>query len=119
MQALSHTKAFWKYFIKFRHENVDDETGIMAVAAVAVVQKTIAALVIMMIVMTLQRGRRTAQQVEATTSPKLHILPLRGSRARSAMSTQIARKTKKGTTVSLCYEIHSLLRVLWSGRWVL
>ena len=56
-QALSHTKLFGNISLNFVMKTLMMKLALLTVAAVAVVQKTRAALVIMMIVMTLQRGR--------------------------------------------------------------
>ena len=94
-QALSHTKAFWKYFIKFRHENVDDETGITDSSSSSSSTENDSSISDNddSNDATARSGR--IQQVEATLAQSCIFYPCAGSRARSAMSTQIARKTKK------------------------
>ena len=117
-QALSHTKAFWKYFIKFRHENVDDETGITDSSSSSSSTENDSSISDNDDSNDATARSGQAQQVEATTSPKLHILPLRRQSSEECYEHANSKENKKkGTTVSLCYEIHSLLRVLWSGRW--
>lgn len=51
-------------------------------------------------------------------SRMMHIPPLQRQSSEELYAHANSKENKKkDTAVSLCYEIHSLLRVLWSGKW--
>ena len=56
--------------------------------------------------------------IKGSSSSNKHIPQLRRQTSEELYEHAKSKENKKkGTAVSLCYEIHSLLRVLWSGKW--
>ena len=117
-QALSNTRAFWKYFIRFRHVNFadssngDDAATLVPPPSGAGRGK--------------KRGRRK-KEAGGTTDPDILLQTPSNARPPNPLKRQSSvdiyelvkskANKKENTAVSLCLEIHNLLRVLWSGRW--
>ena len=126
LQALSNTRMFWKYFIRFRHaappESDEDDLESQSSNDEEPAKKT-------------KRGATRKQSsgkdpirstssgssIEANTA--LFKTPLGAPTLRRLSSEIILEKVeskenkKTKNPLSLCLEIHNLLRVLWSGKW--